>query len=86
MCRHLSKEAGALRAKNAKNIMLKNLMDACCGGFVYYAFGYMLSYESPGDGTGNPVFGGFVGTSPWFPYSGCARRANPPLLARPSNG
>ena len=51
-------EAGALRAKNAKNIMLKNLMDASIGGFVYYLFGYAICYQSPGDGTGNPFAGG----------------------------
>ena len=36
-------EAGALRSKNAKNIMLKNLLDACVGGFVYYLVGYAIS-------------------------------------------
>jgi len=51
-------EAGALRAKNAKNIMLKNLMDACVGGVVYYLFGYAFAYGSPGDGTGNAFSGG----------------------------
>ena len=51
-------EAGAVRAKNAKNIALKNTMDACVGGVVYYCFGYCLAYGSPGDGTGNPFSGG----------------------------
>lgn len=56
-------EAGAVRAKNAKNIALKNLMDACIGGVVYYLFGYALAYGSTGDGTGNPFIGGETGTS-----------------------
>jgi len=63
-------EAGALRSKNAKNIMLKNLMDACVGGFVYYLFGYAICYQSPGDGTGNPFAGGGNMDSPWFPFTG----------------
>lgn len=37
-------ETGACRAKNAKNIMLKNLMDACVGGLVYYIFGWGLAH------------------------------------------
>ena len=48
-----------MRAKNAKNIALKNLMDACIGGVVYWFFGYAFAYASPGDGTGNPFIGGF---------------------------
>merc|ERR1719446_1418189 len=51
-------EAGAVRAKNAKNIALKNTMDACIGGVVYYLFGYGLAYGGPGDGTGNEFAGG----------------------------
>jgi Amt family ammonium transporter len=54
-------EAGAVRAKNAKNIALKNIMDASVGGVVYYLFGYALAYGSPGDGTGNPFVGGESG-------------------------
>ena len=52
-----------MRAKNAKNIALKNTMDACIGGVVYYCFGYGLAYGSPGDGTGNPFSGGEVATT-----------------------
>lgn len=37
-------ETGGCRAKNAKNIMLKNLMDACVGGLVYYVFGWGLAH------------------------------------------
>ena len=50
-----------MRAKNAKNIALKNMMDAVVGGVVYYLFGYALAYGSPGDGTGNPFIGGESG-------------------------
>jgi len=51
-------EAGAIRAKNLKNIMIKNFLDACIGGFAYFMFGYALAYGSPGDGTGNVFTGG----------------------------
>jgi len=51
-------EAGAIRAKNVKNIMVKNFLDACIGGFAYYMFGYAFAYGSPGDGTGNEFSGG----------------------------
>jgi Amt family ammonium transporter len=36
--------AGCLREKNIKNIMLKNLLDACVGALGFYAFGYGISY------------------------------------------
>lgn len=33
-------EAGAVRAKNSQNIMIKNMMDACVGAIAYYFVGY----------------------------------------------
>lgn len=33
-------EAGAVRAKNAQNIMIKNMMDACVAAVAYYLVGY----------------------------------------------
>ena len=67
-------EAGAVRAKNAKNIALKNTMDACIGGVVYYIFGYAFAYGSPGDGTGNPFAGGETAGAFMLndPPAGCA--------------
>jgi len=47
-------EAGSVRAKNTKNILMKNLLDACIGALVFWAFGYSLAY----DGQEN----GFIGT------------------------
>lgn len=32
--------AGSIRAKNAQNILLKNLMDACVGALCFWSFGY----------------------------------------------
>ncbi len=46
--------AGSVRQKNVKNIMLKNLLDACGGALGYWAIGYALAF---GEG------GIFVGTS-----------------------
>jgi ammonium transporter, Amt family len=49
-------EAGLTRAKNASNIMMKNLMDFSLGALVYWAIGYALMYG----GSGN----GFIGWDP----------------------
>jgi Amt family ammonium transporter len=37
-------ETGFTRAKNAGNIMMKNLMDFCMGGFAYWAVGFGLMF------------------------------------------
>ncbi|MDR1302194.1 MAG: ammonium transporter [Treponema sp.] len=37
-------EAGLTRAKNATNIIMKNLMDFCFGALVYWAIGWGLMY------------------------------------------
>jgi len=47
-------EAGSVRAKNTKNILMKNLLDACIGALVWWAWGYAVAY----DGTES----GFIGT------------------------
>jgi len=46
--------AGSVRQKNVKNIMLKNLLDACGGAIGFYTIGFALAY---GEG------GKFVGTA-----------------------
>ena len=46
--------AGSVRQKNAKNIMLKNLLDACGGAFGWFFIGYALAYGENGS---------FVGTT-----------------------
>ena len=45
--------AGSVRQKNVKNIMLKNILDACGGALGYWAVGFGVAYES----------GTFIGTS-----------------------
>jgi Amt family ammonium transporter len=47
-------EAGAVRAKNTKNILIKNLLDACLGSIVWYLTGYGIAYGGSND---NPFFG-----------------------------
>ena len=47
-------ETGFTRAKNAGNIIMKNLMDFAFGSFVFWFIGYGLMY-----GTQNGFFGGF---------------------------
>jgi len=50
-------EAGFTRAKNAGNIMMKNLMDLSMGGVAYWAVGFGLMFG---------VSNGFVGGSNFF--------------------
>jgi Amt family ammonium transporter len=52
-------EAGLTRAKNATNIIMKNLMDFCFGSLVYWAIGWGLMY-------GKDALGGFIGASDFF--------------------
>jgi len=37
-------ESGACRAKNAQNLMLKNLFDICLGTLCWWSFGWMMAY------------------------------------------
>jgi Amt family ammonium transporter len=56
-------ECGSVRAKNSRNILIKNLFDACIGALAFYLVGYGLAF---GD-----VNGGFAGSdSKYFAASG----------------
>jgi len=53
--------AGSIRAKNVKNILLKNLLDACIGAFAFFLLGYGFAYDGDDDanafiGTGGSNF------------------------------
>ncbi|GAB4458969.1 MAG: ammonium transporter [Armatimonadaceae bacterium] len=50
-------ESGLTRAKNANNIMMKNLMDFCLGSLFFWIFGFAIMF-----GDGSP----FMGTSGWL--------------------
>ena len=41
--------AGSIRAKNAQNILLKNLLDACVGAIMWWATGYAFAYGETAD-------------------------------------
>lgn len=51
-------ETGLTRAKNASNILMKNLMDFSVGAIAYFAIGWALMYGSSA--------GGFIGTDQFF--------------------
>ena len=53
--------AGSVRQKNVKNIMLKNLLDACGGAIGFWSIGYAFAYDS--NTSGPPTF---IGTSNFF--------------------
>lgn len=51
-------EAGFTRAKNASNIIMKNLMDFSLGSLIFWAVGFAIMFGSD--------LAGLVGTSGWF--------------------
>lgn len=51
-------ESGFTRAKNAANLIMKNLMDFSAGALLYFAFGFGLMYGASA--------GGFIGTDNFF--------------------
>jgi ammonium transporter, Amt family len=53
-------EAGSVRAKNTRNILLKNVIDACAGALVWYAVG--SAFAGVRICNGNP----FIGTNYFF--------------------
>lgn len=50
-------EAGLIRAKNAANVLMKNLLDFCFASLGFYMFGFAIMFGSEGL---------IVGTSGWF--------------------
>lgn len=49
--------AGSVRSKNTKNVLLKNVLDACVGAIAYWVFGYAFAY-----GRGDSAASGFIAT------------------------
>ena len=49
-------EAGSVRIKNTRNILLKNLLDACVGALIWWAWGYGAAYQKSGSANA------FIGT------------------------
>ena len=54
--------AGSIRAKNAKNVILWNLLDSAGGGLAFWSIGYAFAYG--GDLQGGPKT--FVGNTNFF--------------------
>merc|ERR1719428_1326564 len=48
--------AGSVRQKNVKNIMLKNLLDACGGALGFWTVGYAFAYGGDTRYIGNSNF------------------------------
>lgn len=55
--------AGSVRQKNVKNIMLKNLLDACGGALGFWSIGYALAY---GDKDPDDSQTRFIGNTGFF--------------------
>jgi len=53
-------ESGTVRHKNYQNILLKNCMDACIGGLVWWAWGYGFALGVDSEGSG------FIGSKYFF--------------------
>ena len=51
-------ESGTVREKNHQNVLLKNCLDACIGGLVWWAWGFGMAYGE--------VNGGFIGKKYYF--------------------
>lgn len=54
-------EVGTVRAKNTKNILIKNVIDACLGVLIWWAFGFAFAYGTEGS---NP--NAFIGGQQFF--------------------
>lgn len=42
--------AGSVRTKNVKNVLIKNVLDACVGVIAYWLFGFAFAYGETGNG------------------------------------
>lgn len=65
-------EGGFTRSKNTGNILMKNLLDACVGGLLFWATGYAIAFGLSGDtsngfvGDGNFFLNNFEGYGSWM--------------------
>ena len=66
-------EAGSVRDKNVRNVLLKNALDACVGALVWYLFGYGISTSGNafiGTTTANYALSGLDDTSSSYSAAG----------------
>lgn len=59
-------ESGTVRHKNYQNILLKNCMDACIGGLVWWAWGYGFALGLPAEVAEDKDAFGFIGSKYFF--------------------
>jgi len=65
-------EGGFTRAKNTGNILMKNMLDACVGGLLFWATGYAIAFGLSGDesngfmGNGNFFLSDFTSYGSWM--------------------
>ena len=52
-------ETGCCRAKNASNVLMKNLVNVCCGTLGWWSLGWAFAY-------GGAAENGFIGTTGFF--------------------
>lgn len=57
--------AGSVRAKNAKNIILLNILDACLGSLCWYATGYAFAFGNAADPNATGI-NRFIGNTNFF--------------------
>jgi ammonium transporter, Amt family len=57
--------AGSVRRKNVQNMMLKNLLDACCSSVTFFAVGYALAFGGSDPTSSTKTF---IGTKNFFLY------------------
>ena len=49
--------AGSVSSKNTKNILIKNVLDACVGAIAFFIFGYGFAYGKKEGKTANEFIG-----------------------------
>lgn len=59
--------AGSVRTKNVKNVLLKNVLDACVGAMAYFLFGWAFAYGE------NSAVNGFIGSGQYALSGGFGR-------------
>ena len=50
-------EVGSVNKKNTKNILTKNLLDACLGALIWWSFGHGIAYDGTNTFIGMPYNG-----------------------------
>eukprot|EP00741_Cyanophora_paradoxa_P012182 tig00020603_g11770.t1 len=59
-------EVGAVRSKNARNIMMRACFDACAGALAWWATGYAFAGPWPDDVAATQTTNGFIGNTFFF--------------------